>query len=610
MNLFKVFVATALAMAVSHPIFAINIKTAPEQVTVYPSGASIQRAGEGDLPLGTQKVTFEGLPAGLREDSLRLKVAGPKGITVYNVSLRRVFSDVEQVKRRAALEEKIQMLTDENVDLADQMAAWKVEADILKALAEKGALRAGDGPAAKLVELPNSVRTVGQRLTTLLALGRKAERSQRSSEKKLAAFKAELAQVGTGETNTRVAEAEISLAEAGTCHFELNYFVDQAAWTPRYDLRLRADDKEPKLELDFLAQVTQQSGEDWGDVSMALSTARPTLDSQVPDPTDWWLDYQTIRPVMLKSMRMSRNNLDGSPSEAMMPASAAELSAAPVQANYAAAEIHDLGPATLFNIKRRTSIPTGNQGQRVSIAHSVHPVQLLLVAAPRLSPAAFLEATVLYGGEIPLLPGPAQLFRDGDLAGDVQLEATAPGEHFTLGFGPDERIKVSRKRRAQREGTTGLFSGKNRRSYDWDIKISNFHEGARDIEVREQLPRSRQEGIKVSALELVPKPLDEDPSKPGLQRWDLNLKKGEERILRLRYEVKWPEGQRISGLEYDRCGARVVEAAALAGGALIACRRIVQEGAIRQRELSPAAADAAAVATHGGRVAEQGAVRE
>jgi hypothetical protein len=79
--------------------------------------------------------------------------------------------------------------------------------------------------------------------------------------------------------------------------------------------------------------------------------------------------------------------------------------------------------------------------------------------------------------------------------------------------------------------------------------LNNFHSTARKIELREQLPRSRQKEIEVEALELSPKPLPEDPSQPGLQRWLLELKPKQEQTLVFRYEVKFPDSKPVQGME-------------------------------------------------------------
>ena len=66
---------------------------------------------------------------------------------------------------------------------------------------------------------------------------------------------------------------------AGTVR--LGYLVDAANWTPQYRLRGGADDAPVRLE--YLAAVVQQTGEDWPDVRVTLSTSRPSLDAGPPE---------------------------------------------------------------------------------------------------------------------------------------------------------------------------------------------------------------------------------------------------------------------------------------------------------------------------------------
>src|SRR5258708_22265929 len=172
--------------------------------------------------------------------------------------------------------------------------------------------------------------------------------------------------------------------------------------------------------------------------------------------------------------------------------------------------------AMSFSIPVRRDIPSDGSDHRVGIAETNHRVDLTRVAVPRLSQAAYLQAHITYGGEQALLPGPVQLFRDGDFVGNDNLTAKAPGESFDLGFGQDDRIHVERKMVGETKGKSGFLFTKGERKYHWVTTLVNYHEGSRTVEVREQLPRSRQKDITVETTEISPKPIPADPVKPGL----------------------------------------------------------------------------------------------
>jgi uncharacterized protein (TIGR02231 family) len=544
MKLFRHLGLALLALPLSLAAGKIDVTTAASEVTVYPQGARVLRTGKAEAGAGEQTLVLAGLPGGLREDSLRVSVQGPAGTRVLGLRLRPAFSDKDTEARRQALQDQIQGVQDAKDDSQDRANAKQAELEILRAVAGKEAKAFGAG---SLAGLETGAAGLGKRIAALNAGIRAETREQRKLDAKIKALQDELNSQGPGGTMTRVAEADLDLSGAGEVAVELTYFSDQAGWSPRYDLRLKAADEKPTAELDFLAELRQASGEDWKGVKLALSTARPTVDSQVPDPSNWWLDYAYERRFMLKSAaRGAMPMAEAAGAAAPPPGDAAEKDALET-ASYANAQTQDLGPATLFTVGHRQDIPSDNQAHRVAISSGTHPAELSLVVVPRLSPAGYIEAKIQYKGEQPLLAGPVQLFRDSDLAGQAYLSYTAPGETLTLGFGQDERIKAERVRQKQSSG--GGWTGKDHVQYAWAIKVSNFHQGPRTVEVREQLPRSRQDAIKVTALQVEPKAEPEDPAKPGLLTWKLDLKAGQSQTLKLGYEVKWPEDKRVTGLE-------------------------------------------------------------
>src|SRR5262249_19834879 len=62
----------------------------------------------------------------------------------------------------------------------------------------------------------------------------------------------------------------------------LNYLVETPSWRPAYKFRAGKGEKEP-VQLEYLAAVSQQSGEDWSNVGLTLSTAQPLLNAAPPD---------------------------------------------------------------------------------------------------------------------------------------------------------------------------------------------------------------------------------------------------------------------------------------------------------------------------------------
>ena len=548
----RALLAAALSAAASLALAApVPVDTAPRLVTVYPQGAMVERAGTVRLEAGPATAVFPDLPAGAEEASLRLSAEGPAGTKLFGVRLRSAFT-AETVERRVReLQDKIRDLDDRRADIRDRIDARTAELEILKALARDATAKGGAASGKGAGDPVATAKAAGERIAQIAVDNRKDERAQRALDPELAALQRELQQIGAGSRQRQTAEADLELAKGGDVTFKLTYRVANAGWSPLYDLRLDAEQAKPSVALTFAGQVRQQSGEDWKEVKLVLSTAHPTEASQLPDPSNWWLDFAPQIPVVRRKARRAEMAPSAAPSMAMREASGMDGGGeeAPVPVEVEQAETVAAEYATSFAPARPLTVPSDGGAHRVGIAESAHAATVKLVTVPRLAQAAFIEAMVSYGGDQPLLPGPANLFRGAEFTGTTVLGVIGPGETFPLGFGQDGNIKVERKLLAQQGTDAPKWFTKAFRKYRWVTTLKSGHAGTRAVEVREQLPRSRQKDIVVELQDPSPKPLAEDPERPGLTRWSVDVPaKGEAKVV-FSYSVKFPEGSRVIGLE-------------------------------------------------------------
>ena len=92
---------------------------------------------------------------------------------------------------------------------------------------------------------------------------------------------------GEALVGERVLTVELECQAAGDLTLELSYTVPQVGWYPLYDARV--DFAKGKAELSSFAVVRQTTGEDWSDVQLTLSTARPSVGGRMPELTPWYL---------------------------------------------------------------------------------------------------------------------------------------------------------------------------------------------------------------------------------------------------------------------------------------------------------------------------------
>ena len=75
---------------------------------------------------------------------------------------------------------------------------------------------------------------------------------------------------------------------------ELSYVVQDARWTPRYNLR--AKNSASPINLEYQADVFQNTGVDWDKVHLTLSTGNPQLGGSQPEIQPWKLYVQAPPP--------------------------------------------------------------------------------------------------------------------------------------------------------------------------------------------------------------------------------------------------------------------------------------------------------------------------
>ena len=165
--------------------------------------------------------------------------------------------------------------------------------------------------------------------------------------------------------------------------------VTGAGWKPLYDMRLIEKDGNSTLEIGYLGQVTQNSGETWEQVALTLSTARPALAGTLPELDPWYIrpDEPGIPLMRIAEEPQMRTSV------AMKAAPAA---ASGVSRDHAAeeqiAEVDTSGPAVTYVIPGVTTIPPDGAAHKVTVTRFSLKPRLDYVSAPRLAQAVYRRA--------------------------------------------------------------------------------------------------------------------------------------------------------------------------------------------------------------------------
>jgi TonB-dependent SusC/RagA subfamily outer membrane receptor len=328
----------------------------------------------------------------------------------------------------------------------------------------------------------------------------------------------------------------------------VTYTVRDARWTPLYDARLDtgAKDRKPSLELVRRAEITQNTGEDWSNVALSVSTVRTARGGNAPDLNSLIVQYpQPLRPLGA-----------GSESELARPAPAlrsAQMAKAydaldqrdRAEEQQAVAEVGDF--QATFKIPGRVSVGASEGAKSLRIATAVIAPDLTIRSVPVLDPIAFLEASFKQADDAPLLPGRVLIYRDGVFVGRGKIAAAGKDETVRLGFGADDKVKIERTVVKRNEGSAGLIvttSKTDERAFKTTVR--NGHDFPIRIAIEDQLPVSENEDIVVEMLSSTTPPTATNlRDKRGVLEWAFEAKAGEVRDISFAWRVRWPKGKGV-----------------------------------------------------------------
>ena len=532
----------------------VQISTTITSVTVYPDRARILRSGSAHpnaigIQPGTYTLEISELPLALNPDSMRAAAHGTARAHLLGVEVQRSFFAETPAESVRQLETQIEVLEDEMRGFNARAELVKKNQSALDALGSSAsvyatALASGEMSLESQMALFDGIRQKFEKLNTELL---EIETRKREMSRRLQKIKNDLEQQHSSRPRERfTALVEVEVLQAGTLTLELTYVVAGAGWKPLYDLRLvEGEDLKTSLEVSYLAQVSQRSGEAWNEVSLTLSTARPALASVLPELDPWYIAPLQVMPVpgVPRSVPAPRQV-----SLAMVEAGAstpqAEI-AEVTNAEYQAARVDSSGAAVTYNVPGKVGIPDDGAPHKVSVASYNLVPRLDYISTPKIVEAAYRRARLINNSPYTLLPGQANLYHGEEFIGSTRLELTAPQGEVELYLGVDDRIKVKRELK-RRDVDKRLIGGKRHIVYGYETSLENLLPVPVQITLKDNTPVSRQEDIKVRLEYTEPKPTEQ--TELNQLTWEFVMQVKEKRAVRFDFSVEYPQGMEVLGL--------------------------------------------------------------
>jgi uncharacterized protein (TIGR02231 family) len=451
------------------------------------------------------------------------------------------------------LEAKIEAARDQRSAVQDKIAAETARKNFAVRFGNDAPLGLGDKAEARpLAEWRAAFVAVSEDITAADNAIRELKLAERMLDREIARLEAQ-----ARANPPRKLEVRIDLAAdaATTGALRVSYTVRGARWQPLYDARLDSGgrDRRPSLELVRRAEIVQQTGEDWIDVALSVSTVRTAKGGAAPDLRTLIVRFEELKQAELRDRddatqgRLLRSASPAPPStDALAGKFREETTVAPAPAQERETTLETGGFQAVFRVPGRVSVIAQESAKSFRIATATISPDLLVRAAPALDPTAYLEASFKHAEEAPLLPGRVALYRDGTFVGRGALALAGKDELVNLGFGADDQIKVARVVQRKTEGTSGLISTSKTDEREFRITVRNGHDWPIKVVVEDQQPVSEVDDVQVELLPLTTKPTQTNArDRRGVLAWTLDMKGGEAREIALGWRVSWPAGKSV-----------------------------------------------------------------
>ena len=567
------FVAALSVLASALCVGATNADSRISAVTVYADRAVVTRTATIAVPAaGPLEIVFANLPASLVEQSLQVSGRGTAQTTILDVTARATYLDFTPNERVKALEDELRGLQKQRRGLDDRGKLLdEQKASLGRAEAALTSPSNKDAARPTLEDLTKLLGFLGEQRTKLVADAAALDDQREALQAKIDAAQQQLNELrGARGRTVKNVTVRLAAGSPGQLDLSLSYAVPGASWAPAYDARLRAEER--AVELAYFGVVRNGTGEDWKEVALTLSTARPSLGGGAPELAAWIVDVAKPMPVALPTVRglaaseqlkfgrdkSATLGIGGQSTYGGTTFNSVALAAAPAMqdAAVASAAVESAATSATFKIATPVTLPADNTTQKVAIATAKLAANLQFQATPKLSETAFLSAYVTNTSDYPLLAGAVNTFLDDTFVAASSLKTVMPGEKFELALGADEGIAIKRELVNRFAEDTGITSRYRRVTYEFLVTVTNNKKTAEKVVFKDAVPVSRDEKIVVKLLTPTERDLGTKEAPKEISReddgklvWRLNLKPGEKRELPLKFSVEYPAGTPVTGVE-------------------------------------------------------------
>lgn len=496
----------------------MTINTEIKEVHLSRSGFTAVRRGNVHLEAGETKVLIEGLCASSYTDTMQLFF--PASVSASAI---HVINPDHTGKQSELIREQIEDIDAAVEALARQAEMWENSTAFAQL------------QTATVEQVESWICAYPERIRAISSEKRRLEKEKKELNVRLnEEFEKE---------NRPLVSAVLKVENSGDYPFEMRCQDYAGGWNSRYEIHT---DGEGPLNLRARAEIRQQTGEDWKGVKMVLRTGAPVRSASLPELKPVYLDFEKPAPKKrfakaVNGFAMKAMMAEPVMEEAMDYEDTTEL----FSLDTGGAEVSTSDTMTEYVLGAEYDVASGDEGMYVDLQSFDLNAEYVIRAVPKKDIHAYLLASIKTADLPMAVRGTASVYLNSAYTGSARIAPDFGEETFTIALGTEERISLSRTEK-KKKSKEALIRNQQSAVYECDIQAVSGMDETVTIEITDQIPVSRDQGITVDAVSPGNAAYDETT---GILKWKVELNSHEMKTLHVEYRVTWPKDRQVETSE-------------------------------------------------------------
>ena len=533
------FVLNFNSITAQNPIFT---KAKVNSVNVYRQSAELQNTAIVSVPAGASEIVIGNISERIDQKSIQIGINN-KNVTILSSQFTNDYSadfkqdntnpvikkvnDSIKIVENLIIKSSIELdANNKSIELLDKNQTVLVGSNT-STVAQLTQL--ADWYTKKRIEVSTKIVSIKKDLETLQKSLARLKSSLKTNEQKEAE-----------EFAKGVLVLKVTSKAAGSLKLDFSYLASNVSWNPLYEIK--GDKISEPLQVTLKAAVQQNTGLDWKGVKLSLINGVSSRNNTAPVVQPWFLYGKSKE-------ELERDKI----SEVQKYARAKAERPAASYSNVAEAEmsITSVGftaNSNQLNVSYDVDIPydilTNGEDHIISLFQQEIPAQYEYFAAPRYSTDAFLLAKVKDFSKYGLLTAPANIIFENMYIGETTINPSQTEEEMNITLGNDRRISINKEDIKDKSGEKFLTSYREK-TVTYDLVIRNNKKESINIEIKDGIPLSNNDAIKVELLESSGAKKNDET---GILLWNLKISPSETKKLRVSYKVRYPKDFMINNL--------------------------------------------------------------